>query len=195
MVVVYLIVTFILRFRIRHLICIGTLRKAAIVIFCFKIFYGIYLLQTAHTPYNKFCFNISDRPMAMRVLPHLYILLSPGIMDILSKFDGDETYAKLDIPEVQDNIPNDLRRSACSKSKSKATNKVIKQCVYKKTLYSSFSICVREDHFLQQLCINGVSRGTIIIKHFSYNCRFVYRTITLHLLLFKNTYIMTLCNY
>ena len=56
----------------------------------------------------------------MRVLPHLYILLSsPGIMDILVQFEGNVTYAKLDIPDVQDNIPDDLRRSVCAKPESK----------------------------------------------------------------------------
>ena len=52
---------------------------------------------------------MSDRPVL--VLPQLYILLSPGIMDILVKFEGDAKYAKVYIPEVQDNIPHDLRRS------------------------------------------------------------------------------------
>ena len=66
----------------------------------------------------------------MRVLSHLYILLSPRIMDILVKLEGDVTYAKLDIPEVQDNILDDLRRSVSSKSQSEATNKVIKKGVY-----------------------------------------------------------------
>ena len=39
----------------------------------------------------------------------------------LSKFGRDVAYAKLDIPEVQDNIPDDLRRSVCSKSEPKAS--------------------------------------------------------------------------
>ena len=44
--------------------------------------------------------------MTMRVLLHIYILLSPGIMDILV----DVIYVKLDITDdVQDNIPDDPR--------------------------------------------------------------------------------------
>ena len=62
---------------------------------------------------------MSDRPV--RILPHLYIIISQGIMDILVKFEGDVKYAKLYIPEVQDNIPDDLRRSVCSKSESNAS--------------------------------------------------------------------------
>ena len=57
----------------------------------------------------------------MRVLRHLYILLTPGITDILVKFGGHVKYAKLAILEVEDNIPDDLRRSVCSKSGSKAS--------------------------------------------------------------------------
>ena len=64
--------------------------------------------------------------MTMRVLLHIYILLSPGIMDILV----DVIYVKLDITDdVQDNIPDDPRRSVCSKSESKATNEIIKDGV------------------------------------------------------------------
>jgi len=54
---------------------------------------------------------------------------------------------------------------------------------------------VFEDHSLQQLCINErVSKVAITFKCFRYNCRFGYRTITIHLLLFINTYLMTLYN-
>ena len=73
------------RFKIHHFILVDTPRKAAIVTFCFKIIYGLYLLQTYHTSLIINLFNISDKPM--RVLPHLYILLSPGIMDILVTFN------------------------------------------------------------------------------------------------------------
>ena len=34
----------------------------------------------------------------MRVLPHIYILLYPEIMDIFVNFEGIVKYAKLDIP-------------------------------------------------------------------------------------------------
>ena len=54
----------------------------------------------------------------MRVLPHLYI---PGIMDILVIFEGDVKYVKVDIPDVEDSIPDDLCRSVCSKKESKAS--------------------------------------------------------------------------
>ena len=37
-------------------------------------------------------------------------------MDILVTFEGDVKYAKLDIPEMQNNIPDDLRRNVCSKN-------------------------------------------------------------------------------
>ena len=37
------------RFRIDHFMFVGTSRKVAIVIVCFKIIYGIYILQTLHT--------------------------------------------------------------------------------------------------------------------------------------------------
>ena len=74
--------------------------------------------------------------MTMRVLLHIYILLSPGIMDILV----DVIYVKLDITDdVQDNMS------------------VIQH------QYSSLSICVFENHFFQQLCINAVSRGVITL--------------------------------
>ena len=130
----------ILRFKIGQFICVGTSRKAGIVTFCFKIIYGIYLL---HTSVIIKTVNISDRPV--RVLPHLYILLSPGIMDISVQFEGDITYAKLDIPEVRNNIPDDLRRSVCSKSKSKATpfDKVTKEGVYyKQNTVICLDLCV-----------------------------------------------------
>ena len=52
----------------------------------------------------------------MRVLSHLYILLSPGIMDILVKFEGDVNYAILDILDVEDNTADDHHRSVYSKS-------------------------------------------------------------------------------
>ena len=44
----------------------------------------------------------------MRVLPHLYELYTiitgmAGIMDILVTFEGDVKYAKLNIPELEDN--------------------------------------------------------------------------------------------
>ena len=58
--------------------------------------------------------------MAVRVLQYLCVLLSPGIMDILITFEEDVTYAELYIPAVQDSISDDLRRSVCSKSESKA---------------------------------------------------------------------------
>ena len=67
----------------------------------------------------------------MRVLPHLNILLSPGFMDILAKFEGDVHYAKLDIPDVQDNIPHDFHRSVLQiRVKSKSIDKVTKEGVY-----------------------------------------------------------------
>ena len=65
---------------------------------------------------------MSDRPM--RILPYLYILpgsITRNHMDVLVKFEGDVKYAKLYIPEVQENIPDDLRWSVCSKSESKAS--------------------------------------------------------------------------
>ena len=63
---------------------------------------------------------MSDRPV--RALPHFYLLLSPGSMDILIKFQGDVKYAKkLDKPQVEGNIPDDLRRNVCSKSESKGS--------------------------------------------------------------------------
>ena len=65
------------------------------------------------------CVNISDRPM--RVLLRPYTLLSSGIMDILVRFEGVK-YAILVISKVEDNIPNDLRRSVYSKSESKASS-------------------------------------------------------------------------
>ena len=66
-------------------------------------------------------------------------------MDILVKLEGDVTYAKLDIPEVQNNILDDLRRSVSSNSQSEATNKVIKKGVYKKTpIQFSVYLCARE---------------------------------------------------
>ena len=84
--------------------------------------------------------------MPMCVLPHLYILFSPRIT---VKFEGDVTYAKLDVSlsEVEDNILDDLRRRGCSKSESKS-RKVTKVGVYYKK-YSSLSICVFENHSLQ----------------------------------------------
>ena len=65
-------------------------------------------------------------------------------MDILVTFEGDVKYAKLDIPEMQDNIPDDLRMNVCSKSESKATNKVTKEGVYynKKTIQCPVYLCV-----------------------------------------------------
>ena len=52
-------------------------------------------------------------------------------MDILVKFEGDVKYAKLDIPEVQDNIPDNLHRSVYSKSESnQSIDKVTKEGVY-----------------------------------------------------------------
>ena len=107
------------RFRIRHFICVVTSRKTAIVTCCFKI---IYCISTQHTSLIiKQIVNISDRPVAVRVLPRLNSLLSLVIMDILVKFERDVKYAKLYIPEVEDNIPDDIRRSVCSKSESKAS--------------------------------------------------------------------------
>ena len=44
-------------------------------------------------------------------------------------------------------------------------DKVTKEGVYyKKNQYNSVQICVFEDHSLQQLCINWVSRGVITLK-------------------------------
>ena len=37
-------------------------------------------------------------------------------MVFLVKFDGNVSYAKLAIPEVEYNIPDGLRRNICSKS-------------------------------------------------------------------------------
>ena len=61
-------------------------------------------------------------------------------MDILV----DVKYAKLDIPEVQDNIPEYLRWSVCTKSASKATNKVTKskEGVYYKKNYTVICLSV-----------------------------------------------------
>ena len=66
--------------------------------------------------------NISDKLVAARVLPHIYIFITPGIMDILVKFEGDVKYAKQYLPEVQGNIPDYLRSSVCSKSESTANS-------------------------------------------------------------------------
>ena len=52
----------------------------------------------------------------MCILPQLYILLSPGITDILVTFEGDVKYAKLDIADVENDISDDIRRSVSSKS-------------------------------------------------------------------------------
>ena len=112
------------RYRIRHFSVVGTSRKAAIVIFCFyENQRYISPTDVAHKPYQ--CVNISDR--LVRVLPHrsLYLLLSPGIMHILTKFEGDVNDVKLDMPEVDDNIPDDLRMSVCFKSESKARSLII----------------------------------------------------------------------
>ena len=74
-------------------------------------------------------------------------------MDILV----DVKYAKLDTPEVQDNIPDDLRWSECSKSESKATNKVTKskEGVYYKKIDVLFCVC---------LCICEPLSPTIVPK-------------------------------
>ena len=47
--------------------------------------------------------------MCVSYQPYLYVLFTPGIMEILVKFEGDVTYEKLNIPDVQDTIPDDLR--------------------------------------------------------------------------------------
>ena len=41
--------------------------------------------------------------------------------DILVKFEGNVKYENLVIPEEEDSIPDDLCRSVCSKSESKAS--------------------------------------------------------------------------
>ena len=89
-------------------------------------------------------------------------------MDILVQFEGDVKYATLYIPEVQDNIPDDLRRSLCSKIsvKIKSIDRVTKEGLYYKknnTIRVCVSVCVCvcifEDHSVQQLCIHGVTTG------------------------------------
>ena len=65
------------RFRIRNFIFIVSSRKAAIVIFCIKINYDTYLLQTSYIHLIKEFVNISD----------MCVLLSPGMMDSLVKFE------------------------------------------------------------------------------------------------------------
>ena len=52
-------------------------------------------------------------------------------------------YVKLDIPLVQDNIPDDLCSNVCSKSETKATNKVTKEGpYYTKSIQLSVYMCV-----------------------------------------------------
>ena len=55
----------------------------------------------------------------------------------------DVKYVKVDIPEVQDNFPDDLRRNEYSKSESIATNKVTKEAMYyTKSIQLSVYLCV-----------------------------------------------------
>ena len=71
---------------------------------------------------------------------HGFIISGPGIMDILINVK----YAQLDIPDMQENIPDDLRRSVCSKSESIATNTVTKEGVYYKiSIQFSLYVCLR----------------------------------------------------
>ena len=66
---------------------------------------------------------MSDRHV--RGLPHLYILIiNTRNHGHFSKFEGHVTYANLFIPELHDNIPDDLCRSVCSKSESKASSMI-----------------------------------------------------------------------
>ena len=77
---------------------------------------------------------------------------------------------------------------------SKSIYKVAKEGVYYiKHKYGYLSICVFEDHSLQQLCINRVSKGAIILKYVRYNYR-CGLNINYIILTALHKYLLTLAN-
>ena len=55
----------------------------------------------------------------MCVIPHFYRISSLGEMDVLVKFSEEDVKgAKLYMPNVEDNLPDDLRRWICTRGLS-----------------------------------------------------------------------------